>query len=259
VIVHAAGALRGSASTLVRSNAIATRLLVRAATRHRIRRFVLVSSLAVYGTARLRPGDVLDESCPVGSASGRPPYAYSKIAQEQVCWDAYRADRLPLVVLRPGVIFGPGRSCLTDRVGPRVGRWVALIGPSRPLPYTFVRNCARAVALAATASTPLEGDAFNIVDDELPTGREIIRRYRRAGTAMHVLPVPARCAPLLSRMFEPWQRWSDGMLPAAFVPDVVDTMYKPLRFSNERAKHRLGWTPSVDLETAFALTFAGTS
>jgi nucleoside-diphosphate-sugar epimerase len=256
VIVHAAGALRGAASTLVRQNAVATRRLVCAAAQQAVRRFVLVSSLGVYDPARLRPGDVLDESCPLDPQSEtRTAYVYSKIAQEQVCWDAYRAQHLPLVVVRPGVIFGPGRSCPTDRVGPRVGRWVAVIGPLRPLPYTFVQNCARAVALAATALPEISGECFNIVDDELPTAREIVRRCRGAGATLRSVPVPARCAPLLSRMFACVYRWSDGMLPAAFAPRLVDAMYKPLEFSNERAKRRLGWNPSIDLETAFDLTF----
>jgi len=256
-IVHAAGALRGAASTLVRQNAIVTRRLARAAAQQGVRRFVLVSSLATYDTAHLRPGSVLDESCPLDARSElRTPYVYSKVAQEQVCWESFRAQQLPLVVIRPGVIFGPGRGCMTDRVGPRIGRWVAVIGPSRALPYTFVGNCARAVALAALTSADITGETFNIVDDQLPTAREIVRRYRRAGGAARQMPVPARCAPLLARLFAPVYRWSDGMLPAIFTPPVVNAMYKPLKFSNARAKRRLGWTPSVDLETALALTFA---
>jgi nucleoside-diphosphate-sugar epimerase len=255
IVVHAAGALRGAPSTLVRYNVIATRRLVRAATQHGVRRFLLVSSLGVYDTSQLRPGDVLDESCAIDRAAALRPYIYSKIVQEQVCWEAHCAGALPLVVVRPGVIFGPGRRCLTDRVGPRLGRWVAVIGPRRPLPYTFVQNCARAVALAATAPLALEGEAFNIVDDELPTGRDIVRRCRRAGTLVRSLAVPSICAPLLSRAFDPLYRWSDGMLPAVFLPQVSDALYKPLRFSNERAKRRLNWKPAVDLETAFDLTF----
>ena len=255
VIVHAAGALRGAASTLVRQNAVATRCLVRAATDLPVRRFVLVSSLGVYDAARLRPGDVLDETCPIDSHSERrTAYIYSKIVQEQVCWESHDSRHFPLVVVRPGVIFGPGRSCLTDRVGPRVGRWVAVIGPLRSLPYTFVQNCASAVALAATAPDEIAGQSFNIVDDELPTAGEIVRRCRAADVTLRSVAIPGRCAPLLSRVFTRVHRWSDGMLPAVLAPPVVDAMYKPLTFSNARAKSRLGWQPAVDLETAFDLT-----
>jgi nucleoside-diphosphate-sugar epimerase len=258
-IVHAAGTLRGSASTLVRYNVIVTRRLVRAAVRQRVKRFVHLSSLAVYTTAPLRAGDVLDEGCAIDTAlDKRSPYVYSKIVQEQICWQAFRDDRLPLVVLRPGVIFGPGHTGLGDRIGPRVGRWLAVVGPFRRLPYTFVRNCAHAVTLAVMSPAAIEGDAFNLVDDELPTPREIVRRSRRAGTDMHVVAIPAACGPLLWRTFERAYRWFDGMLPPIMTKAVVDACYKPLRFSNAHAKERLGWRPTVPLATALDLTFEAT-
>jgi len=255
-IVHAAGSLRGSASTLVRHNVVVTRRLARAAVRHGVRRFVHISSLAVYGTAPLHSRDVLDENCPIDTdLPRRSPYVYSKIVQEQICWQAFSEERLPLVVLRPGVIFGPGHTGLGDRIGPRVGRWLALIGPFRHLPYTFVDNCAHAVTLAVTSPAAVEGEAFNLVDDELPTAREIVRRCRRAGTDMHVVPIPAACGPLLWRTFEPMYRRFDGMLPPVMTKAVVDACYKPLRFSNARAKERLGWQPAVPLRRALDLTF----
>ena len=138
--MYAAGGLRDAASTLVRQNVMATRRLVGIACRQNLRRFVLVTSLAVYDTAGLRAGALLDERCALdGRPEARSAYAYSEIVQEQVCWWAHRSERLPLVVVRPGGIFGPGPGCATERAGPRIGRWVALVGPLRPLPYTFVR------------------------------------------------------------------------------------------------------------------------
>jgi len=256
VVVHAAGTLRGAASTLVRQNVIATRRLVRAALRGGVRRFVLVSSMSVYGTAALRRGDLLDEDCAIDPKSEkRTPYVYSKIAQERICWDACRDELLPLVVIRPGVIYGPGHTGLSDRIGPRIGGWIAMVGPRRSLPYTFVGNCARAVAVAATTPAPVVGQAFNIVDDELPTPRDIVNGCRSTGALTHVLSMPAACAPFLGRMYDRVYAWSDGMLPPVFVSSVVEAMYKPLRFSNERATRVLGWRPTVNLHDALRCTF----
>ena len=62
------------------TNVVATRALLAASARAGVGRFVLVSSLGVYGTAGLRPGDVLDESCPLDAEPHRrDPYSFSKV------------------------------------------------------------------------------------------------------------------------------------------------------------------------------------
>ena len=254
VVVHAAAAMRGAASVLVRENVAATRALTNVAAASGVRRFVLVSSLSVYETLRLAPHAVLDESCPIEPApERRGVYVYSKVLQESVCRDTCRLHALPLVVIRPGVIFGAGRSVLSDRVGPRVGRLVALVDQNRCLPYTFVANCASAVTAAVLADN-IEGDAFNIVDDELPTARQIVDLERQTGSDLHVLCISGWAAATLSRMYECWYARAEGQLPPGFRPYVVQALYKPLQFSNATARSRLAWRPRVDLSTALRLT-----
>jgi nucleoside-diphosphate-sugar epimerase len=255
-IVHLAGALRGAPSVLVRQNVAATRALTDAAVTCGIRRFVLVSSLSVYASQSLPPQAVLDERCPIEPApERRGAYVYSKVVQEAVCRDACHVHSLPLVIIRPGVIFGPGRSCLSDRVGPRLGRLLALIDPDRPLPYTFVANCASAV-VSAVLTNGLEGEAFNVVDDELPTARQIVNTYRHSGGDLRIVPVPRWATTPLSRLYAWWYARAEGLLPSGFLPYVVDALYKPLRFSNATAKVRLQWQPRVDLLAALRLTIA---
>jgi nucleoside-diphosphate-sugar epimerase len=259
-VVHAAGALRGAPSTLVRQNVAATRSLTEAAAECSLERFVLVSSLSVYSPHGLEPEAILDESCPIERApERRGPYVYSKVVQETVCRDICNGS-LPLVIIRPGFIFGPGRGCLSDRVGPRVGRVLALVDADRSLPYTFVANCASAVALAALAdSAAVDGEAFNIVDDELPTARQIVDAYREGGGVLRVVRVPRWTITPLSRMYAWCHVRSDDLLPRSLLPYVIDALYKPLRFSNARAKTRLNWRPAVNLCSALRLTINGTA
>jgi nucleoside-diphosphate-sugar epimerase len=217
---------------------------------------VLVSSLSVYASQSLPPRAVLDEKCPIEPVpEHRGAYVYSKVAQEAVCRDTCSVHSMPLVIVRPGVIFGPGRSCLSDRVGPRLGRLLAVIDPDRVLPYTFVTNCASAVA-AAVLTTGIEGEAFNIVDDELPTARQIVNAYRQSGGDLRVVRVPGWATPSLSRLYAWCHTRSDGVLPSSFLPYVVDPLYRPLRFSNTTAKVRLQWQPRVDVLKALRLTVA---
>ncbi len=254
-LVHAAGALQGAPSTLVRQNVAATRTLAQAAVECGLSRFVLVSSLTVYAAHALEPKAVLDERCPIEPApERRGPYVYSKVAQEEVCRDVC-GQSLPVVIIRPGYIFGPGRSCLSDRVGPRLGHLLALVDGDRQLPYTFVANCGSAVALAAIADDGcVDGEAFNVVDDELPTARQMVDAYRQGGGVLRVVPFPRWATTPVSRAYGWCHSRSDDLLPRSLVPYVVDALYKPLRFSNARAKARLNWQPAVGLHAALGLT-----
>src|SRR5205807_1842529 len=116
-------------AVLFLNTVVTTRRLSEACLQIGVERFVLVSSLAVYGTSELQRGHILDESCPIDPHPFlRDAYTYSKINQEHVAWAAQRERDLPLVVIRPGVIYGPGRDVLTGRVGLRIGRLLVRMG-----------------------------------------------------------------------------------------------------------------------------------
>src|SRR5439155_9726303 len=84
VVYHLAAALTGPAAVLFLDNVVATRKLIDVAGRSSVKRFVLVSSLAVHGVSHLKTGDVLDETCPLDTEPHqRDAYTYSKIVQEQ--------------------------------------------------------------------------------------------------------------------------------------------------------------------------------
>jgi len=46
------------------------------------------------------------------------------------------------------------------------------------IPLTYVDNCAEAIALAGLRRG-VDGDVFNIVDDDLPTSRQFLRLYKK--------------------------------------------------------------------------------
>jgi nucleoside-diphosphate-sugar epimerase len=256
VVYHVAACMRGATAVLFLNNVVATRTLIEAALGAGVPRFVLVSSLAVYGTGHLRKGETLDERAPLDPAPHlRDPYTYSKVAQEKAAWQARTEQGLGLAVIRPGVIYGPGRDCLTARVGLRLGGLLLRMGGRQPLPYTFVDNCAAAVLRAGTVAAA-EGGAFNIVDDDPPTGRELLRAYRAAVGRVRAFPVPGWAVGPLSGLCEWYHRWSRGQLPAVLTRYKSDAMWKPLRYGNARAKEVLGWSPAVDFPTGLERTFA---
>src|SRR5690606_4296965 len=78
-----------------------TRHLVEAALAARVKRFVHISSISVYG----EPTGTIDESAPVRPKKGWD-YAGSKAAAERIVLDA-AARGLPAVILRVAVVYGP--------------------------------------------------------------------------------------------------------------------------------------------------------
>jgi nucleoside-diphosphate-sugar epimerase len=249
VVVHVASPLQGSASILFAQGVLPTRVLASAAERS-VRRFVLISSLGVYGTQHLRAGEVLDERCPVDSQPHhRDPYTYSKVVQEAVCWEMHRERGVPLVVIRPGVLFGPGRPLVTGRVGLSIGNLLVQMGGQRAVPLCFVDNCAGAVASAVDVPG-IDGMSFNVVDDELPTTDEVVRLHRASRPAITRIRVPAWAIGPLAHACWRCSKWSGGLWPPVITPYKAAALWKPLRFSNALAKDRLRWRPLVGFTEA---------
>ena len=140
------------------------------------------------------------------------------------------------------------------RVGKEMfGRFLHLGGSSR-IPLTYVDNLAEAVVLAATRPG-VDGQVFNIHDDDLPTSRQFLRGYRRARGRLRVIPVPYAALMLLSAAVEWYSGYSRGQLPPVFTPYGTVSVWKGRRFDNSRAKKALGWAPRVPMREALAAHF----
>jgi nucleoside-diphosphate-sugar epimerase len=256
-VCHVAASLAGGAAVMCLNTVIPTRHLLTAAAQAGVRRFVQISSLGVYGVAGLSTGSQLDETTPLDPHPElRDPYSYSKIVQEQIAWECLGQTNLPLVMIRPGVIYGPGRGVLSGRVGLKLGPLLVQMGGSQTLPYTYVDNCASAVRQACLAEG-IDGEAFNVLDDGLLTGSQLLRKLRRAGQGVRSLWVPRPLIGPLSSIYEWYSRWSQGQLPGVITRYRSDSMWKKLRYTNEKAKTKLGWRPLVTFDEAFQRSITG--
>ncbi|WKB53906.1 NAD-dependent epimerase/dehydratase family protein [Eleftheria terrae] len=252
-IVHAAAGMRGAAADMFANTVIGTRNLLEAAVAQGVRRVVLISSFAVFRTEHLPAGATLDETAPteeVGVEKG--PYGYAKTRQEQLFAEFQREHGFDSVVLRPGVIYGPGGGALSPRVGLKAMGFFFSLGGKALLPLTYVDNCADAVARATLHAAP--GSVFSVVDDDLPSCRSYLRQYCRSVQKMRVLPVPHWALALGARWLLRYHKASKGQLPAVFTPYVVRSMFTPLQYSNAALK-RIGWTPRVSTAEGMRRSF----
>jgi nucleoside-diphosphate-sugar epimerase len=248
VIFHLAAA-RGEKSIpdAFMNSVVTTRNLLEASLGHQcLLRFVNISSFAVYTNSQKPQRRLLDESCPMekhpelrGDA-----YTYAKVKQDEIVSEYGEKFGLPYVIVRPGYVYGPGNEAITGRVGTGTFGVFLHLGGSNKIPFTYVDNCADAIALAGLAKG-VDGEVFNVVDDDLPSSRQFLRLYKKNVRRFKSLYVPHIASYILCYLWEKYSVWSEGQLPPSFNRRVWQASWKKTRYSNEELKRRVGWKPKV--------------
>jgi len=248
VIYHlAAGTGQKSFPDAFMNSVVTTRNLLEAAHRHQcLRRFVTVSSFAVYSNKQKARWRMLDESCPVEPHPHLrgESYCFAKVKQEQIANEYCEKFEIPHVIVRPGYVYGPGKQALTGRVGIDTFGIFLHLGGSNTIPFTYVDNCADAIALAGLKGG-VDGNVFNIVDDDLPSSRRFLRLYKKNVRRFPSLYIPHVASYALCYLWERYSEWSQGQLPPAFNRDRWHAYWKNTRYSNQKLKSTVGWAPKV--------------
>jgi nucleoside-diphosphate-sugar epimerase len=260
VIFHlAAGRGQKSIPDAFMNSVVTTRNLLDASLRHQcIRRFVNVSSFAVYTNRQKSHWRLLDESCPVEkqAASRGDAYSFAKLKQDEIVAEYGRNFGLPYVVVRPGYVYGPGKWGITGRVGIDTFGFFIHLGGSNTIPFTYVDNCAEAIAMAGLKKG-VDGEVFNVVDDDLPSSRQFLREYKRNVRRFKSIYVPHAASYVLCCLWGWYSTWSEGQLPPTFNCSEWHAYWKKTRYSNEKLKIRLGWIPKVSTPEGLRRYFEG--
>jgi len=254
VIYHLAAGIEKSFAGAFMNSALATRNLIEAFLEFgRPKRFVNVSSFAVYSNLTLKRGALLDESCPLEDAPQEryDAYGFGKLKQEELVREYGDKRGLPYVILRPAAVFGPGKRDLSGRIGADTFGFFVHVGGSNLLPLTFVDNCAEAIVLAGLRPG-VDREIFNVVDDELVTSSEFLRAYKTRVKPFFSVRVPYFLACGLCLLWEKYSKWSKGQLPPAFNRRRCAAEWKGNRYSNQKLRERLGWKPKVSMQPAMA-------
>jgi nucleoside-diphosphate-sugar epimerase len=226
---------------------VTTRNLLEAVLDHHTpKRFVNVSSFAVYSNRnKPRPG-ILDEACPMDRSpeTRGEAYCYAKVKQDELVMAYGRERGLPYVLVRPGVVYGPGNHSITGRVGIDTFGLFLHLGGGNSIPFTYVDNCADAIALAGL-KPGVDGEVFNVVDDALPSSRTFLRLYKKNVRSFRSVYVPHAIGYGLCWLWEAYSARSAAQLPPAFNRNRWAAYWKKTRYTNDKAKRMLGWTPHV--------------
>jgi peptidoglycan/xylan/chitin deacetylase (PgdA/CDA1 family)/nucleoside-diphosphate-sugar epimerase len=260
LIFHLAAGKKGTAADLFLDSVVASRNLLDAVADRKPMRIVLVSSFSVYGVAGLGRGAKVNEQTVLEPhPEWRDHYSFSKLRQEQLFWEYQQRNGFELVVLRPGVIYGPDGGHFSTRVGLTIGKWQLHFGGANSLPLSHVDNCAEALVVAGTHPSAA-GEVYNVHDDDLPTCREYLRAYKKHVRKIRSVSVPYFAVKLLSSIIAKYHRYSKGQLPAILSPYKAASLWGGNRFDNSKLRS-IGWrqlVPTADgLQRSFTAFRAG--
>jgi nucleoside-diphosphate-sugar epimerase len=231
---------------------ITTRNLLDSLVAHRrLRRFVNVSSFAVYSRFQSKHGAMWDETCPLEDNldERHDAYVYGKLKQDELVQDYQERFGVPVTIVRPGIVIGSGKKAIPGFVGIDTFGFFMHLGGNGRLPLTYVDNCAEAIVLAGLVKGA-EGEVFNVVDDELPRSRSFLRAYKKQVRSFLSVPIPYPVAYVLCGLWERYAKQSNGQLPPVFNRRDCAFAWKGHSYSNRKLKERLGWQCRVPMQEA---------
>jgi nucleoside-diphosphate-sugar epimerase len=194
-IYHCAAAVgpERSANELIETNLTGVCRLCDAVTSAQAGRIVLLSSINVLGTRDLDPATE-DLSC----RRSYDPAADVKIDAEEVALERFRQGKIDVVILRPGLIYGPGDShnlpTLADSI--RKGRFAFIGSRHNIVPLVHVADVAHAMVLAGT-SPGASGRTYHICDGSRTTIGDLVNLVAQ----LEGFPAPRRVVPFFLAHF----------------------------------------------------------
>jgi nucleoside-diphosphate-sugar epimerase len=170
VVIHAAGCVDplGNRDYIRKVNVEGTQSVLESAIKASVKQFIYISSLSVitgqedqYNVAEDAPLKMCGE-----------PYADSKVEAERLVMQA--ANKINVVALRPGFIYGPQeRSWMPRLINSIAKRKAALIdGGTKETNVIYVENLCQATA-SAIMNEKAYGQVYNLTDGQKVTKKEL--------------------------------------------------------------------------------------
>ncbi|MCL4793548.1 MAG: NAD-dependent epimerase/dehydratase family protein [Bryobacteraceae bacterium] len=241
LVVHAAGLAHFTPRTTAEQrlfhlvNTQGLRNLLDALSRQpaRPKRFVLISTVAVYGRTG---GELLDEITPLQASD---PYGSSKLAAERLVLDWAENAGVRVCILRLPLVFGenpPGNlGAMSEAI--RRGRYAGI------RPGKARRSVVSASDVAAIVPRAAElGGVFHLTDGAHPSFRELELAFARSHGVRPPHALPQGLARLCARAGDALQMLGGDRVPLN--TSRFEKMTSTLTFDDRRARTTLGWNPT---------------
>ena len=254
VVVNIAATMGGAPEEFKAATIVGTRELFAAAIAAGVRRIVHVSSIAVL-PVRTPAGakEIAEDSPHETHRAFLSRYVLAKQESEMIALSYDGKNGVKVLVLRPGLVFGPGGTWKLPRLGYPVGRSFVIIGSGKNLlPVTYVKNLADALLLAAE-NEEVPAGAYNIIEDDRITQLDYLQRFRReVRPDLRIWRAPFWLVRLIAWAAGVASRITD--IPSPFqLGHIVGSAYEST-YSTRKAKSQLGWQPRYNGDQAMSET-----
>ncbi len=217
-----------------------------------VERIVHASSITVYGH---HLHGLVTEDYPFHAEDN--PYSRTKIAGEKLIANLVKDRGAPVVIVRPGWIYGPRDNASFGKYVARVesGKFFLMGSGNNIVPVVYVRDVAQGLIKAGDAGDEVIGRAYTLAGAQRVTQAEYLNTIADALGVPHLkwqVPFPAlylagRTAELV------WQAMGRrGSAPPPFTTYGVTLQGGEQAFSIERARRELGYAPEYDIERGVA-------
>ncbi len=241
IVIHTAAALPLYTPEEIFSTDIeGTRIVLSQAMQYGVKRFIHISSTAVYGVPDHHPLYETDPMIGVG------PYGEAKVKAEEVCHE-FRDKGMCVPILRPKSFVGP------ERLGvfaifyewASEGRGFPMIGMgNNRYQLLDVEDLCRAIHACMTLDANKVNDTFNIGAAEFTTMKQDYQAVLdAAGFGKKIIPFPAGPVVLALKVLE-------KLNLSPLYPWIYETASKDSFVSIEKARKVLGYAPKYSNQQA---------
>ena len=241
IVIHTAAALPlYTPEDIYTTDVVGTRNVLQQALEYGAKRFIHISSTAVYGVPDHHP---LYETDPV---IGVGPYGEAKIQAEAACLE-YREKGLCVPIIRPKSFVGP------ERLGvfaimyewASEGKNFPMIGSgNNRYQLLDVDDVCQAILACMTLDEALVNDTFNIGAAEYTTMKQDYQAVMdEAGFGKRIIPFPAGPVVMALRILE-------KLKLSPLYPWIYETASKDSFVSIEKAQKTLGFKPQYSNQAA---------
>ena len=223
------------------ANVESNRVLIMAAKKHGIKRYILTSTGGVHGRIENPPAN---ENAPIAT---RDYYQLTKYEGEKLARELCEENNIPFVIIRPAPIYGPGDTRILLLFKAIKSRKFFMLGKGNVhYQFVFVDNLIDAYILCKNNDAAL-GRTYIICDNDRLTLNELVQT-------------------IADSMNVPRPRWHFPVSPVWFAGYVCETICKPVNiepplfrrrvdfFMNERsfdsskAKKEIGYGPGIGVK-----------